>query len=276
MVGFKWMNITRCRSSPFDNTKLGTEWFFRLFYSWMRNLRCKKRPKKHWFDFIYAACFISSQFVSSMQAKCIVKWDWEQRKNNNLTVCLHASIGNERNNNSASMCQQPKTNRQINNETLNNKSNWGVVNWCAAAVAVCKSTWSYLHTHTHGVFHSIQAMKLCDLVCFAAIFFCGYRFFCRHTYSAFGNIRCIVFVDTKNWKFIKYDNVNIENRSAHIVRILFIREKNDNNHNDCECLCLEIIFSNIPMMFKYLFLHWSGRRGFFSASTVLDRCFNEW
>lgn len=93
--------------------------------------------------------------------------------------------------------------------------------------------------HTHGVFHSIQAMKLCDLICFAAIFSAATAFCCCHTYSAFGNIQCIVFVDTKNWKFIKYDNVNIENRSAHIVRILFIREKNDNNHNDCECLCLE-------------------------------------
>lgn len=124
------------------------------------------RMKKHRFDFIYAACFISSQFVSSMQAKCIAKWEWEQRKNNNLTVCLHASIGNERNNNSASMCQQPKTNRQINNETLNNKSNWGVVNWCAAAVAVCKSTWSYLHTHTRGVsLHSGDETLRFDLFC---------------------------------------------------------------------------------------------------------------
>lgn len=131
-------------------------------------------------------------------------------------------------------------------------------------------------THTRGVsLHSGDETLRFDLFCrnfFLRLPF----FFCCHTYSAFGNIRCIVFVDTKNWKFIKYDNVNIENRSAHIVRILFIREKNDNNHNDCECLCLEIIFSNIPMMFKYLFLHWSGRRGFFSASTVLDRCFNEW
>ena len=121
VMGFKWMNITRCRSSPFDKQPIATEWL-----NWMvfpailpptEKYKCKKKPCENWrstpFRFhMQCISFPSNSFRLCSGSKVHTANGGKREKMTECRLCLCLHTLGSRNNNSASMCQQPKTNRR--------------------------------------------------------------------------------------------------------------------------------------------------------------------